>query len=374
VVTNELALLSLDPSADVLLDAQMGSIYINPDPLIKAKILQREELNRNISSLKKMVREHPQTRDGVAVKFMANINLLGDLKAANEFKADGVGLYRTEFPFMIRSNFPSEEEQFLIYRRLLEGMPGKEVTLRTLDIGGDKVLSYSDYGKEENPFLGLRSIRLSLKHLDVFTAQLRAILRAGAGWRIRILFPMISSMDEFLQAKSIVQECAHQLKSECKEFIENPPLGIMVELPSIVEIIDEVAQEVDFFSIGTNDLIQYMLAVDRTNDRVAQMYLPHHPAVLRALKKIVDAGLKYGKEVSVCGDMANDPKYLDLLLGLGLRSFSMDARYLPRMHERLRQLSVRECEKLTGEVLLQGQISRITQILEDAHTKENFHE
>ena len=368
VVTNELALLSLDPTTEVLLDADMGNIYINPDPVIKAKVLQREELNRNISALKEMIQEHPKTGDGVAVKLMANINLLGDLKAANEFKADGVGLYRTEFPFMIRSNFPSEEEQYLIYRRLVEGMPGKEITLRTLDIGGDKTLSYSDYGKEDNPFLGLRSIRLSLKHIDVFMAQLRAILRSGAGRRIRILFPMISSMDEFLQAKSIVQECAHQLTVERKEFIENPPLGIMVELPSMVEIIDEMAQEVDFFSIGTNDLIQYMLAVDRTNDRVAQLYLPYHPSVLRALKKIVEAGLKYGKEVSICGDMANDPKYLSLLLGLGIRCFSMDARYLPRMHERLRQMSIKECEKLTKEVLAQSQISRIAQILEGAHS------
>lgn len=367
VVTNEGALLSLDPTTDVLLDAYMGFIHINPDPSVKAKVLQREELNRSIDSLKKMIQDHPKTRDGVAVKFMANINLLGDLKAANEFKAEGVGLYRTEFPFMIRSSFPSEEEQYLIYHRLVEGMPGKEITLRTLDIGGDKVLSYSGYDKEDNPFLGLRSIRLSLRHIDIFVAQLRAILRSGAGKRIRILFPMISSIDEFLQAKGIVQECVHQLKVERKEFIEGPPLGIMVELPSIVEIIDEMAQEADFLSIGTNDLVQYMLAVDRTNDRVAQMYLPHHPSVLRALKKVVDAGRKHGKEVSVCGDMANEPKYLSLLLGLGIRCFSMDARYLPRMHEHLRRLSIQECEKLTKEVLAQSQISRITQILEHVH-------
>ena len=367
VVAKEQALLSLDPAVEVLLDADMGNIYINPDPSVKGKIFQREELNRNLSGLKKKVEAHPCTKDGVAVKFMANINLLGDLKAANEFKANGIGLYRTEFPFMIRSNFPSEEEQYLIYRRLVEGMPGKGITIRTLDIGGDKVLSYSDYGKEENPFLGLRSIRLSFKHPDVFIAQLRAILRSGAGRQLRILFPMISSMDDFLQAKGIVQECIYQLKNEHKPLIEDPLLGIMVELPSIVEIIDEMAQEVDFFSVGTNDLIQYMLAVDRTNDRVAQLYLPHHPAVLRALKKIVDAGLKYGKEVSVCGDMANDPRYLALLLGLGVRCLSMDARYLPRMHECLRELSIKECERLTKEVLAQSQISRIEQILEQAH-------
>jgi len=367
VISSEQGLLKLDPSAEVLLDGNMGYIHVNPDPLVKAKVLQREELNQNISGLKKMVQENPRTSDGVPVKLMANINLLGDLKAANEFKADGIGLYRTEFPFMIRSNFPSEEEQYLIYRRLIEGMPGKEITLRTLDIGGDKVIAHSDFGKEENPFLGLRSIRLSLKYVDVFIAQLRAILRAGAGRRIRILFPMVSSMDEFLQAKSIVQECIHQLGIERRECISDPALGVMVELPSIIEIIDDMAQEADFFSIGTNDLIQYMLAVDRTNDRVSQLYLPHHPAVLRALKKVVETGLKYSKDVSVCGDMANDPKYLSLLLGLGIRCFSMDARYLPRMHERLRQVSTKECEKLTKEVLAQSQISRIAQILDNVH-------
>ncbi len=367
ITTNEAGLLSLSPTTEVLLDASMGFIHINPDPSVKAKVFQREELNRNIGSLKKMIQGRPVTRDGTEVKFMANINLLGDLKAANEFKADGIGLYRTEFPFMIRSNFPSEEEQYLIYKRLVESMPGKVSTIRTLDIGGDKVLSYYDSGREENPFLGMRSIRFSLKHVDVFMAQLRAILRAGAGKRVRILFPMISSLDEFFQAKKIVQDCIVNLKIERKEIIENPPLGVMVELPSVVEIIDEVAHEADFLSVGTNDFIQYMLAVDRTNDRIAQMYLPHHPAVLRALKKVVDAGLKHRREVSICGDMANDPKYLMVLLGMGVRCFSMDARYLPRMHESLRRLSILECEQLAKEVLAQSQISRITQILEHAH-------
>ena len=225
VLTNAQELLSLDGATEVLLDAFMGHIYIAPDPSVKTKVLQREELNRNIGSLKKMIQDHPKTRDGVPVKFMANINLLGDLKAANEFRAEGVGLYRTEFPFMIRSSFPSEEEQYLIYCRLVEGMPGKEITIRTLDIGGDKILSYFNYGREANPFLGLRSIRFSLKHTDVFIAQLRAILRAGAGKRVRILFPMISSVDEFLQAKTIVQECMADLKAEGKAFIDNPPLG-----------------------------------------------------------------------------------------------------------------------------------------------------
>ncbi len=363
VIAEEPGLLTLPPDAWVLVDGIMGYIHIDPTPEIKAKILEREELNFNLDGMKKLLRDKPRTQDGVAVKLMANINLLGDLKAANEFKADGVGLYRTEFPFMIRNNFPSEEEQYLIYLRLVEGMKGKEVTIRTLDIGGDKILSYYDYAKEDNPFLGLRSIRFSLRHKDVFIVQLRAILRAAHGHKVKILFPMISSMDEFLEAKSIVQECIHELGKEGNVCIQNPSMGIMVELPSIIEIIDEIAQEADFFSIGTNDLIQYMLAVDRTNEKVADMYLPYHPAVLRALKKVVDAGRAHGKEVSVCGDMAHEVKYLPLLLGLGIRQLSVDARYLPRLHETLAHLSLGACEELTAQILKQTQISRIIQLL-----------
>ncbi len=367
VIADEPALLALPSSSVILLDAFAGHIHINPAEEIKGKVFARDELNRDIDSLKRFIRAKPCTQDGVTVKLMANINLLGDLKAANEFKADGVGLYRTEFPFMIRSNFPSQEEQILIYKRLVDGMPGKEITIRTLDIGGDKVLSYFDYGREQNPFMGLRSIRFSLKHKDVFITQLRAILCACHNHRVRILFPMISSMDEFLEAKGIVQECMGTLKAEGIPCLDNPLLGIMVELPSVLEIIDEMAQEADFLSIGTNDLIQYLLAVDRTNEKVADMYVPYHPAVLRALKKIIDAGQRYGKDVSICGDMAAEPKYLALLLGLGLRHFSMDARYLPRVHQKLAQLSIKSCAQLADAVLKQSQISRIVQLLDHDH-------
>lgn len=364
VIAEEPGLLALPADAVVLMDALMGYIHINPTDEIKTKVMEREELSHNIEGLKKLVNEKPSTKDGTAIKLMANINLLGDLKAANEFKAQGIGLYRTEFPFMIRNNFPSEEEQYLIYRRLVEGMPGKDITIRTLDIGGDKVLSYYDYGKEENPFLGLRSIRFSLKHPDVFVAQLRAILRAAHGAKVKILFPMISSMDEFLQAKAIVKECIVELQAQGQEIIENPAMGVMVELPAAVEIIDELAQEADFLSVGTNDLVQYMLAVDRTNEKVADMYLPYHPAVLRALKKVADAGRKYGKDVSICGDMAHEVKYLPLLLGLGIRQLSVDARYLPRLNEKLSQLTLSACESLAAAILKENRVSRIIQLLE----------
>ena len=362
VVSDESGLLSVAEGTHILLDAVMGYIHINPSEDVVKKVFDREELHKDLDQLKKFIRLRPHTKDGTPVCLMANINLLGDLKAACEFKADGIGLYRSEFPFLIRSSFPSEEEQYLIYRRLVEGMPGKEITLRTLDVGGDKILSYYDYGHEENPFLGLRSIRFSLKHQDVFIAQIRAMLRAGHGTRLRIMFPMISSIDEFQQARGIVQECIHALEQQ-KQKICHPSIGLMVELPSAVELIDELAEDADFLSIGTNDLVQYLLAVDRTNERVANLYLSHHPSVLRALKKIVDAAIKYGKDVSICGDMAADPKFLPFLLGIGIRTLSVDARYLPKLHESLAKIALPEAEKLTAQLLKESKVERTLQLM-----------
>ncbi|MEI7998351.1 MAG: phosphoenolpyruvate--protein phosphotransferase [Candidatus Omnitrophota bacterium] len=362
VVADEPGLLSVIEGTKVLLDAGMGHVYVNPAADTIKKILEREELHKDLEELKKSIHSKPHTKDGVTIKLMANINLLGDLKAACEFKADGIGLYRSEFPFLIRSSFPSEEEQYVIYRRLIEGMPGKEVTLRTLDVGGDKILSYYDYGHEENPFLGLRSIRFSLKYKDVFIAQIRAMLRAGFGADMRIMFPMISSLDEFQQAKGIVQECIFDLENE-KQRICHPKLGAMVELPSLVEIINEIADDADFLSIGTNDLVQYLLAVDRTNEKVANLYLPQHPSVLRALKKIVDAAIKHHKDICVCGDMATDPKFVPFLLGIGIRSLSVDARYLPKLHECLGGIDLSKTEEMAAELLKQSKIERISQLM-----------
>lgn len=273
--------------------------------------------------------------------------------------AEGIGLYRSEFPFIVRSNFPSEEEQFVIYKKLVEGMPGKEITFRTLDIGGDKVLSYYDYGKEANPFLGMRSMRFSLKHQEVFTAQLRAILRAGRGADVRILFPMISSVDDFLQAKRLVRHCGTTFKKEKVPHHSSPRLGVMVELPAAVEIIRELAAEADFFSIGTNDFIQYMLAVDRTNEKVAEFYLPHHPSILRALKKVVQAAQERHIEVSVCGDMAHEERYIPYLLGIGIRKFSLDSIYIPRIQKTIEATALRQAERRTGRLLRQSKISNI---------------
>lgn len=365
VIAHEHGLLNLPAEMPVLVDAVMGYVYLDPDESTRQQTFAREDVNRDIATLKKFTEEPTVTQDGVAIKLLSNINLLGDLKAALAFNAQGVGLYRSEFPFMIRDSFPTEEEQVAIYKRLLEGMPDKPVTMRTLDIGGDKLLSYFDYGREENPFLGLRSIRFSLTHPDIFNAQLKAMLRAAHGHTLKILFPMIASLDEFLQAKGMVQECIHDLQLKGVPCHDKPQLGVMIELPSVIEVIDEIACEADFFALGTNDLIQYLLAVDRTNDKVASFYNPYHPSVLRAIKRITESLTKHSKELCVCGDMARDPRSIPVLLGLGIRSLSMDARYLPNVCQQLKHIHLDRARHLVDELLAQSQIARIQQILNE---------
>jgi len=242
-------------------------------------------------------------------------------------------------------------------------MPGKEITFRTLDIGGDKVLSYYDNGHEENPFLGMRSIRFSLRHKDVFAQQIRAILRAGVGANIRMMFPMISSLDEFQEARDFVRQCAEDLRKEGVAHHETPPIGMMVELPSVIEIIDELAAEADFFSIGTNDFIQYMLAVDRTNEKVADFFLPHHPGVLRALHKVACAAKRHGKDVSVCGLMSHQEKFVPYLLGIGIRKLSVDSRYLYKIQKAVEGVNMKNAEIETKEILSKKLVRDIERLL-----------
>jgi phosphotransferase system enzyme I (PtsP) len=297
------------------------------------------------------------------VHLFANINLLADLKVACELQCEGVGLYRTEFPFMIRKNFPNEAEQFMIYSKLVELMKGKCVTFRTLDMGGDKTLSYYHDVREQNPALGLRSIRFSLQNKPVFAEQIRAMLRAGAGTDLRIMFPMISSIDEFCRAREVVSECLAELGKHDVEHNREPKLGIMVELPCIVDLIDDFTSEAEFFSIGTNDFIQFMLGVDRTNENVAGSYLPHHPSVLRAMKKVVDSANQNGREISVCGDMAHQQQYLPFLLGIGVRVLSMDPRYLPRVQQAIAEIDLQEAQATAEQMLAQTKISKLAETL-----------
>jgi len=271
------------------------------------------------------------TKDGAQVKLEANIGRPEEVEIALKFGAEGVGLFRTEFLFMDRNTLPSEEEQFEAYKKALEGMRGQVVTIRTLDIGGDKDLPYLGLQRENNPFLGWRAIRYCLDRRDVLKTQLRAILRASVYGKAAVMFPMISSVEEVVKAKEVLEEAKAELREEGQPFDEHVKVGIMVEIPSAAVAADLLAPEVDFFSIGTNDLTQYTLAVDRDNEKVREYYNPLHPAVLRLIKRVIDVGNAFGKEVAMCGELAGDDKATEILLGLGLQVFSMTPSSIPRV-------------------------------------------
>ncbi|EKD26570.1 MAG: hypothetical protein ACD_79C01118G0002 [uncultured bacterium] len=357
--------LEITEKIKILMDADIGNIYINPSKDIISNFEQRNNAKKALDiieekhSLGKVL-----TKDNNEIKLMVNINLLSDINLFKNIEVDGIGLYRTEFPFLIRNNFPSEEEQYIIYKKLCSSFLNKPITFRTLDIGGDKVLSYFNNPKENNPFLGMRSIRFTLSHIDVFKQQIRAILRAAIDSEIRIMFPMISSIDDFTEAKKIVENCISELKSEGTSFNDHPEIGLMVEIPSAVSMIEELAAEADFLSIGTNDLVQYTLAVDRTNEKVSHLYISHHPAILKSLKRIADAALSNKIDVSICGDMANETKYLPFLLGIGINSLSVDPIYISKIRKTIPEIELREAKKQAEILLSQSKIKDIEDILQ----------
>ncbi len=341
---------------ELLIDAGQGTLYIEPDSDIRetyAPLLEAEP------DARPEVADQTRSADGTRVYLLANINLLSDVSRALQMKAEGVGLYRSELPFIVRDNFPSEEEQFRIYHRLVQRMAGRPVTLRTLDIGGDKMLSYASPQHEANPFLGLRAIRYSLRNRDTFEQQLRAMLRAGAAAPIRIMFPLISSLDDYLHACEVVQGCQLALQREGMPHSAQPELGVMIELPSAVELIDELCQAADFICIGTNDLVQYLLAVDRTNEKIADLYTPYHPAVLRALYRVIDAAERHGIEVSICGDAATDAQMIPFLIGCGLRTFSVDPAEIPEVQSIIQRCNIEKARKRARRALRMSRISEI---------------
>jgi phosphotransferase system enzyme I (PtsP) len=364
VIVNAFELLAVPDGTPILIDAEVGNLYIDPDDEIVRRFQEQRKARLTLDEQKRLMKPLTTTADGARVQLMVNINLLTDLKVANELHCDGIGLYRTEFPFIVRTMFPTEAEQYVIYRRLVQSMPGKPVTLRTLDAGGDKILSYFHDIQEQNPALGMRSIRFSLRNRAIFSEQLRAILRAGAGADLRIMFPMISSVDEFSLARDAVYEAREQLTKQGMEHHANPKLGMMVELPSVADLMADFSREVDFFSIGTNDLIQFMLGVDRTNESVADLYLPHHPAMLRVLNRIVRGAVEAGRDIAICGDMAHQPRYIPFLLGIGVRTLSVDPIYLLRTQQTVAGVSIAGAETLARSVLAQSRISDVEALLE----------
>ena len=342
--------LKLPENTETILDANQGNLIVLPDDETKDHYEKVSQTAREIKKLGETVKEQTQTADGERVYLRAAVNLLNDVKAARELKAEGVGLYRSEFPFLIRSDFPSEEEQYRVYKQVFEGMDGNPVTLRTLDVGGDKILSYMPENQGDNPFLGLRAIRFLLQNKKVFVGQLKAMLRAGEGHDLRIMFPLISSVDDYRAAVRMVKKSMEFLDRDGMSYNRNPKLGIMVELPSAVMLIDQLTAEADFLSIGTNDLVQYLLGVDRTNSSVASFYQGEHPAVLKAIKTIVEGAIRNNCTYSVCGNLTNDKNLIYFFLGVGIRSFSIEPHRIPVLQEFIARVDLkkaeRDCEKI----------------------------
>lgn len=349
----------------LIVDGNSGVIYINPghEVIREYDRLEREyrAFNRELDE----IRDFPaETQDGHRVALYANVGLLSDIAFAHLHGAQGVGLYRTEIPFMAHRDFPGEEEQYGLYRRVVEGMAGKPVTIRTLDIGADKYPTYIRRATAEpNPFLGWRSIRISLEVVEIFKTQLRAILRAGALGRVRLLLPMVSSLEEVHKVKEILAEVKEELAREEIPFDNQMELGIMVEVPSVVQLASRIVREVDFLSIGTNDLIQYLLAVDRSNRKVAPLYEPLHPAVLSALTHVIEAAKKEGKRVGMCGEMAGDPLCTLLLLGMGLEEFSMGSLFIPVVKKVIRSVTYHAAKTSTQIVLQMDTVGEIKRYL-----------
>ena len=310
----------------VIVDGITGDVFINPSEDIIKEYKQKEEnFNKEKEELKKLIEVKTTTKSGKRIEVCGNIGKPEDVDGVIANGGDGVGLFRTEFLYMDRENAPTEEEQFESYKHVLEKMNGKQVVIRTLDIGGDKKLPYMPLPEEMNPFLGYRAIRLCLDKKDLFKVQLRALLRASVYGNLCVMFPMISGLQEFLDAKKVVEECKEELKSEGIKYSEEIKWGIMVEIPAAAVMADELAKHVDFFSIGTNDLIQYTLAADRMSEKVSYLYNPMHPAVLRLIKMTIDGAHKHGKWVGMCGELAGDEAAIPTLVEYGLDEFSMSA-------------------------------------------------
>jgi phosphotransferase system enzyme I (PtsP) len=352
------------PDDHLILDANSGCLYINPPKHVVAEYLRIErDRDREEESLAEFRDEPATTIDGERIWLRANVGLVSDIGIALRNGAEGIGLYRTEFPYMTRSSFPSRQDQYLLYRRMVEGFPGQSVTIRTLDIGGDKALPYFPLPKEDNPFMGWRSVRVSLDYQDIFRTQIEAILMAAEHGDVKLLFPMISGVEEILACRKIVAEAADNLSREGIPYCATVPIGIMIEVPAAVQLISMIADHVDFFALGTNDLVQYMLAADRNNPLVKNYYDPFHPAVLHALHHVADVARKKGKGLCLCGEMATDPQALLFLIGIGVREMSMAAPYIPQVKKIIRSLHTRNTHKIAREVLKLENSARVRQHL-----------
>ena len=336
----------------IALDGIEGVVMINPDEeTIKEYATKRDEYKAYREELKKLVNEKTVSTDGHHVELVANIGSPKDLEGVKENGGEGVGLFRTEFLYMESAELPSEDKQYEVYKEILEGMAGKPVVVRTLDIGGDKEIEAIDLPKEMNPFLGVRAIRLCFQKEDIFRVQLRALLRASVYGDLRIMFPMIATLDEFRKAKGILLEEKEKLVNEGIAVSDNFQVGIMIEIPAAAVLADQFAKEVDFFSIGTNDLVQYTFAADRMSSGVSYLYQPFHPSILRLIKHVIESSHKEGKWTGMCGEMAGEAIAAPLLIGLGLDEFSMSATSILAQRKLIRSMKKSEMNELAAKAI-----------------------
>jgi phosphotransferase system enzyme I (PtsI) len=346
------ALREIRPGAWVVLDAEEGVVVADPSPEeLEEYRKKKSRYDARKAELAQWVNRPSVTQDGHRVELAANIGQLEDVQKALDNGAEGIGLFRTEFLYMGRDRLPTEDEQFNSYKYVLEKMNGKPVVIRTLDIGGDKELSYMELPKESNPFLGQRALRLCLTRPELLRTQLRALLRASRYGNLKIMFPMIAVLDELLAAKRMLEEEKAKLIEEGAELAETIEVGMMIEVPAAAIAADQFAKEVDFFSIGTNDLIQYTMAADRMNESVSYLYQPCHPSILRLIRMVIDAARREGKWVGMCGEMAGDETAIPLLLGLGLHEFSMSPGSILPAREQIGKLSYGEWTALADRAL-----------------------
>jgi phosphotransferase system enzyme I (PtsI) len=355
------------PGDKIIVDGSTGVVVIRPNEKTLARYEEEQESEERSRKALLAAELRPSvTKDGHKVPTQANIELPLELSHSLKTKAQGIGLYRTEYLFLNRATLPSEEEQYEAYSEAAKAMTPAPVTLRTLDLGGDKFVSHLHFAQEINPQLGWRAIRFCLERPDIFKAQLRAMFRASVHGNVQIMFPLISGLDEFLRVKAIVREVAADLEERGVPFKKSIPIGSMIEVPSAVEIADLLAKECDFFSIGTNDLIQYSLAVDRVNEKIAHMYEPGHPAVLRMIRRTIKAARSANIPCAVCGEMAGDPVFTELLIGLGVTTLSMSAVAIPAVRAEIASVRYSQARRFAARIMRMGSVAEIRETL---HTR-----